>query len=415
MARAPSQSSMADDLNGGRRIFLAHAAALPALYAVGAVAAISPSDEGRAVDLIAAFRSTSKLGAKGEVQGEGPASDYVGLLRPDWRSGRVQVVQAVAVETRVHGLLPHPAGGFYAIAYRPGRWLLRIAADGRIAQRIELATEPGGRTLDGHAALSPDRRWLLTTETAPAEGEGWVSVRDATTLARVAQWRTHGIEPHDVRFDGRGRLFVANGGILRAAGDRKRDLDRMDSSLVCLDFQRGELLGQWRLPDRRLSLRHLAFADVGGQQRVGIGIQAEHDEPEQRSDAPLLATLDPGATALTLPARAAMGKGYCGDIVAAPAGGFYLSCERANRVVRWDPRRPTDLQVIAEVERAGALAPWQPGNAGIGSDDAAAAQGVFIAGTNGVARWHWMDTPAMMRWPVALAPDNHWAVAPGPV
>ena len=71
---------MADDLNGGRRIFLAHAAALPALYAVGAVAAISPSDEGRAVDLIAAFRSTSKLGAKGEVQGEGPASDYVGLL-----------------------------------------------------------------------------------------------------------------------------------------------------------------------------------------------------------------------------------------------------------------------------------------------------------------------------------------------
>lgn len=403
-------AAVADSLSGRRR-FLAHAAALPALWVAGAAAAPVVDGNDRAVDLIAAFRTTLRLGAQGEARGEGPATDYVGVLRPDWQGSRVRIVQAVAVDARVHGLVAHPAGGFYAVAYRPGKWLLRIDADGRVAQRLELAGEAGGRTLDGHAVLSPDRRWLLTTETAPGDGEGWLSVRDSTTLARVAQWRTHGVEPHDVRFDAQGRLFVANGGILRAPGDRKRDLDRMDSSLVCLDGQRGELLGQWRLADRRLSLRHLALNDDGGRLRVGIGIQAEHDDADRRSEAPLLATLDDGAAELNLPSRSAAGKGYCGDIVAGPVGGFYLSSERGGRVFRWDPKRPADLQVVAEVERAGALAPWRPTNGAAGSDGTGGHEGVFIGGVNGMARWHRAHAPAMMRWPVALAPDNHWVVA----
>lgn len=342
----------------------------------------------------------------GSVSGSGPAADYVGVLRQDWQAGLIRIVHAIPVESRVHGLVAHTSGGYYAVACRPGKWLLRVDASGRIAQRRELNDEPGGRTLDGHAVLSPDRRWLLTTETAPASGEGWISVRDALTLARVAQWRTHGIEPHDARFDSQGRLFVANGGILRGAGDRKRDLDRMESSLVCLDGERGELLRQWRLPDRRLSLRHLAIVGSGQQVRVGVGIQAEHDDAGQRSEAPILATLEGNADQLQLPTRATLGKGYCGDIVAGPAAGFYLSCERSNRVVRWDPRRPGDLQVVAEVERAGALAAWYPEN-GEG-EIANAAPGVLIGGVNGMARWHWLRSPSMLRWPSTLVPDNHW-------
>lgn len=199
--------------------------------------------------------------------------------------------------------------------------------------------------------------------------------RSLDALAKQAEWRTDGIEPHDARFDASGRLLVANGGILRAAGDKKRDLDDMNSSLVRLDIASREKLGQWRVPDRRLSLRHPAIA----------------------ADAPLLAVLD--GERLEIATRSPIGKGYCGDIAPGPNGGFYLNGERAHRVLRWDPDQPAELQVIAELERGGALASWGPegGN------------GVVIGGLRGIARWHPARSPEMLRWPIALALDNHWA------
>lgn len=41
--------------------------------------------------------------------------------------------------------------------------------------------------------------------------------------------------PHQLLLDASGKLMVANGGILRAEGDKKRDLQLMDSSLVRMD------------------------------------------------------------------------------------------------------------------------------------------------------------------------------------
>lgn len=376
----------------------------PAAHAAPVVSMPTPA-------LIAAWRAPVRLSVTGETIEAAPPTDYVGVLVPDWDAGRIRIHRAVAVPERVHGLVAGPDGGFYAVAYRPGKWLTRVDADGRVAQRVHLADETGGRTLDGHAVLSPDGRWLITTETAPQTGDGWISVRDRLTLARMAQWRTHGIEPHEARFvpvattgsTPSTRLYVANGGILRAAGDVKRELDRMDSSLICLDIGSGELLGQWRAPDRRLSLRHLAFSNDGERTRVGVAIQAEHDDPAQRADAPILAVLNVGDAKLHIPSRMMASKGYCGDVVAGPNGGFYLSGERANRVFRWDPANPGELQVIAELERAGALAPWQ-----------AAGAGVLIGAARGMARWHPSQSAAMLRWPVPLVPDNHWAVTAAP-
>ena len=49
--------------------------------------------------------------------------------------------------------------------------------------------------------------------------------------------------------------IVANGGLWRTLEGQKRDLDRMDPSLVKLDGRDGALRAQWRLPDPRLSIR----------------------------------------------------------------------------------------------------------------------------------------------------------------
>ena len=95
-----------------------------------------------------------------------------------------------------------------------------------------------------------------------------VGVRHARTLEKLAEWPTHGIDAHELIWDlhspGGPTLLVANGGVPTApeTGRSKRDLHRMDSSLVRLDATTGRLMGQWRLQDPRLSLRHLAWGPL---------------------------------------------------------------------------------------------------------------------------------------------------------
>lgn len=375
-------------------------------YVPGALAAALLPRLARAAEpeqqLIATWRSTLRLGPRGEVLEAtmGPI-DYVGILEPDWEAGRVRIRQALAVPDRVHGLLDAgdgDDGGFIAVAFRPGAWLMRVDAEGRIARRVSMADE-GVRTLDGHAVFDPSGQWLITTETDPRDSRGWISVRDRRTLKKEAEWRTHGIEPHQMCLDATGKLVVANGGIRRAAGDRKRDLDQMESSLVRLDPANGELLGQWRLRDSRLSLRHLALGTdlaPNGKPLVGIAIEAEHDDPARRAAAPILAIWD--GVELATPSHVPVGKGYSSDIVAGPGGGFYLNAEFAHRVVRWLPSAPAELTVIAELQRARSLATWRPDGE----------NGVLIGALNGIGRWHPTAAPRFMRWPIDMSVDIHW-------
>ncbi|MGB0129487.1 MAG: DUF1513 domain-containing protein, partial [Rhodocyclaceae bacterium] len=104
---------------------------------------------------------------------------------------------------------------------------------------------------------------------------------------------------------------------------------------------------------------------------------------------------------LEVPTHIPLGMGYCSDIVPGQDGGFYLNGERADRVFRWHPEAPGELQVIAELERAGALAGWRQDGE----------NGVFIGAARGVARWHPAQPPKMLRWPMNMALDNHWAIA----
>lgn len=276
----------------------------------------------------------TRLAAAWQVDG----SYQIGLLAQQ-DGAAFEISAAFEVPTRAHGVWPEKGGTLLAVARRPGDWLLRWSPTGA----ADWAWVEPDRAFNGHVISSPDGKTLYTTETHLETGQGLIGLRRADSLEKLAEWPTHGMDPHELLLDRDGSLIVANGGIaaLPETGRLKLNLERMDSSLVRLDTRCGQLLGQWRLPDQRLSLRHIAWGPTqpsasGGQRTLGIALQAEHDDPASKTAAPVLALFD-GQTLRTVTADAGQSlRGYGGDISFA-AGFFAVSCPRANGVALWQP------------------------------------------------------------------------------
>lgn len=372
------------------------AALSPLLLAAGRAAAANAADAqpvkvlGRQ-SIVTAWRVADGSAAGSTTPDSG---QHVGVLDVDWDAGRVQLASLHPVPTRAHGLLALADGGYVAVANRPGRWLLRCDADGAITRQLDTRSEAPSRTLNGHAEASADGRWLFTTETDTTTGAGWVSVRDARTLARVAQFSSGGIDAHQLLLAADGALLVANGGIVRDPLGRKVSGERMAPSLVQLRPASGELQGRWTLPDTQISLRHMAWS-TGPQPLLGIALQAEHADLALRAAAPLLAVWD--GHRLQLPSTDTSGRGYAGDISAGPGGGFVLSAQKQGRALWWHPGQSDRLTTVAELTEPCALLALPDG------------AGVALSAGRGLARWHTAQGPRMLPWPVRLAPDNHWA------
>jgi hypothetical protein len=262
---------------------------------------------------------------------------HLGLIDVDAMQWRV--TRSLAVPTRAHGLAVEAGGSVLAMARRPGDWLLRWhpTTDDTQWHWIE-----GDRCFNGHIAANPQGDTLLTTETDLETAQGLIGVRDRLSLEKTGEWPTQGMDPHALmvlpQALGRipaGSLIIANGGIpaLPETGRAKHDLGRMDASLVALSPQTGAVLGQWRLADPYLSIRHLAWDPTS--RRLGIALQAEHRDATQRLAAPVLAVWD-GAQL-----QPSMGQpdlqGYGGDICARPGGGFVVSCPRADALALFTP------------------------------------------------------------------------------
>lgn len=240
----------------------------------------------------------------------------------------LSVEASLDVPTRAHGVWVEQGGTLLAAARRPGDWLVRWRPDGKAVAWGWI--EPG-RAFNGHVIASADGRRLYTTETDLETAKGLIGVRDAASLEKIDEWSTHGMDPHELLLDAQGGLVVANGGIptLPESGRVKVHLDQMDSSLVRLGAGDGALRGQWRLADRRLSLRHMAWGEGG---RLGIALQAEHDAASDKASAPLLAIFD--GRALRSHAAGHTLVGYGGDIAFAN-GRYAVSCPRAHGVAMW--------------------------------------------------------------------------------
>ena len=365
--------------------------ALAAAGAIGALPRLASANGSKQALIGAAWRGPS------------PGDPYfAGVLVADWEAKRLTIRYAVPLPTRPHGLLAESDGGLLVLGARPGAWILRCDGDGKTMRQIRLDDDGAMARLGGHVALSADGGHLYTTETDFRDGRGKVAVRDRRTLRKIAEWETHGIDPHQLLLDAHGNLVVANGGVPRSMEDKKHDLQRMDSSLVRIDANSGTLLRQWRLDDPRLSLRHMAWnTDGKGQARLGVAMQAEHSDPIQRRAAPILAVLE--GDRLAVPTRAHDGIGYAGDIAAAGDGGFVTSSNQAGLAQLWQPASPDALAAIVSIKEAYALAPWAGRSRG----------GVLIATALGLGRWHPSETPALLPWPQPMALDNHWVSMEG--
>ncbi|KQO22221.1 twin-arginine translocation pathway signal protein [Acidovorax sp. Leaf76] len=267
---------------------------------------------------------------------EREGSFYIGSLSAHEGAGQaLQVRAAMEVPTRAHGLCVLPGGAVLAVSRRPGDWMVHWQP-GRGDRPPLWLWQDGERSFNGHALCSPDGQRVYTTETDTETGQSLIGVRHAATLQKIAEWPTHGIDAHELIWDtgsrGAPTLIVANGGVPTSpeTGRVKRDLDTMDSSLVRLDGRRGDLLGQWRLEDKRLSLRHLAWSPDG--KTLGIALQAEHGDSAAKAAAPILARFD--GQQLTPHAAPRSLSGYGGSIAATRAG-WAVSCPRVDGVAHF--------------------------------------------------------------------------------
>ena len=330
------------------------------------------------------------------------ASDpnFAGTLVADWAARTLSFGYTVPLPSRPHGLMAEADGGLLVCSARPGTWMLRCDGQGKVVTRIDVQGE-GECRLGGHVIASADGEQLYTTETDFSTGKGKIGVRERRSLRKIAEWDTHGLDPHQLLLDAHGHLFVANGGIPRTPSDRKFDIHRMDASLVHVDTSNGSLLGKWKVDDARLSLRHMAWsrAPQDPDALLGIAMQAEHDLEAERRLAPILAVFD--GKRLSIPTQENDGIGYAGDIAPALHDGFALSSHQADIANLWHPGLPERMRPIIELKAPYALAGWQ------GAQDGG---GIVVATAYGLGSWHPSTPPNLLPWPEAMALDNHWIV-----
>jgi len=239
----------------------------------------------------------------------------------------------VPLPARGHAAAAHPKfAELVAIARRPGAFSKVIeCSSGRI---LHVLNAPVGRHFYGHAAFSVDGQHLFTTENDIETGEGRIGVWDRSLrYARVGEFSSGGIGPHEVILLSSGALAVANGGI-RTHPDSGREalnLATMRANLTILS-QSGEILNQAFLPqaERLNSVRHIA---EGPDDAILCGLQWQGDLFETPS---LLALFDPQAGLYPIPVSDTLLrklKGYIGSVAALGDTGFAASAPRGNRIL----------------------------------------------------------------------------------
>jgi hypothetical protein len=222
-----------------------------------------------------------------------------------------------------------------AFARRPGTFAVVFDHAGH-AGPATISSAPG-RHFFGHGVFSPDGRLLYVTENDFEAARGLIGVYDATAgFARIGEFPTHGMDPHEILLmpDGR-RLAVANGGIETHPdfGRAKLNLATMRPSLVFLDRETGSLIEKHELaPDlHQLSIRHMDLDSAG---TVWFGCQYEGPALDRP---PLVGSVRQGDEIRLLDLRAdtlAALRNYIGSVAAnAAAGTVAVSSPQGNRLV----------------------------------------------------------------------------------
>ncbi len=220
---------------------------------------------------------------------------------------------------------------------RPGAFA--VVVHRRSGQILHSLTPPDGRHFYGHGCYSADGRILYTTENDYDAEKGVIGLWNAANgYARIAEFDSYGIGPHDIALMPGGRfLAVANGGIATHpdTGRQKLNIPEMQPSLALVDANDGTRHTSLRLPSQlhKLSIRHLAVNNAGV---IFAAMQYEGAADELP---PLVARICDGRTHLLRAPGAIQSamRNYCGSVAFGRSGGVIaVSCPRGGLVTFWN-------------------------------------------------------------------------------
>ncbi|MFT5226833.1 MAG: hypothetical protein ACI8XX_002599 [Polaribacter sp.] len=241
--------------------------------------------------------------------------------------------------SRGHDLALSPdSNHLLCMARRPGKYL--SVMDASQGQLITQQSAAKGRHFYGHACFSADGRYLFTTENDFEGARGVIGVRDVNRgYQQVAEWSAHGVGPHQLSLSASGEhVLVAIGGIQTHpnSGREKLNLDSMQSALVYLNAQNGDLIARYTLPEsqRSLSIRHMAVAKDG---LVGLAFQDQDDLSQHNT---LVGFHKLGQSIKTKAAEETIQRqmrGYCASIAKDVSGGWFaVTSPRGNLITFWN-------------------------------------------------------------------------------
>ena len=273
------------------------------------------------------------------------------------RSGKI--LSRTLLQGRGHACVFHPNyRQMLVFARRPGRFITVVDLDsGNHAQQIN---SMAGRHFYGHGCFNQTGSLLYATENDYNTARGVIGIYDANRdYARVGEFSTHGIGPHDIALLADGStLVVANGGIEThpESGAEKLNLLDMRSSLVFINVHTGKLLNKLELPDefRRLSIRHLSVNSRGDCYFGGQYEGPPEDMPSLAGSLTRAGRLSLWPMPLTTIASL---KNYVSSVSAIPGSSLVaISSSRGGVVVVWDDETKQIQQVIEAVDGSGIAA-----------------------------------------------------------
>lgn len=234
---------------------------------------------------------------------------------------------------RAHQVMVDSHRGYVvAVSRRPGMTLEVV--DYHKLKPVARIRAGAGASFYGHAEMTGDGRYLMTTEKSPEDDEGRVVFRDAEDGYKVVRSvRTGGVGPHELRRYG-DTLVVANGGI-RTEGREKTNIASMQPSLVRLDIRSGEIIDSQQFAEEfhQASIRHIDVTPDGSV------LAAMQYEGAPRPDTPLagLQRVSGALEPLPIPAQVhALLRQYCGSACVDVSGQYAaISAPRGNTMMFW--------------------------------------------------------------------------------
>lgn len=251
--------------------------------------------------------------------------------------GQGAILFSLPLPARGHAAAAHPhRAQAVAFARRPGRFALVIdCSSGAVIKRLDA---PAGRHFYGHGTYTRDGRRFLTTENNYDAAQGVIGVWDADSFARLDEFPSGGVGPHDMRLMPDGQtLVIANGGIETHpdTGRTKLNLPVMQPNLTYADLS-GVVQEQVELPRalHKNSIRHLAVRSDG---LVGFAMQWQGGLTQHP---PLLGLHRQGTAPRLLSApetEQSTLQGYAGSIAFSADGQTVaITCPRGNALHRFD-------------------------------------------------------------------------------